>query len=142
MTAKRKSPVRPAARGGSVRASPRKAIAGMEPGPTLLRFGFGAGISVVASLIGIAFNHRIGGLWLAFPAILPAALTFIERKEGTTKAVDDASGAIGGALALIAFAVVVLALVPHLPVLVTLLLAMLAWCVTAVTIYAVIRAVD
>ncbi len=37
------------------------------------------------------FGPRVGGLFLAFPAILPATLTLLEKKEGKTKACADAA---------------------------------------------------
>lgn len=73
----------------------------------LLRFGFGACIAAVASLTGVLVGQRFGGLFLAFPAILPAALTLVQQKEGEEKADVDALGAILGGLAMIAFAAVV-----------------------------------
>ena len=42
-----------------------------------MRFLFGAGISLVAGLAGMAFGSKIGGVLLGFPAILPASLTLI-----------------------------------------------------------------
>ncbi len=85
-----------------------------------LRFAFGAAIALVAGLVGIRGGPRIGGLFLAFPAVLPAALTLLEREEGTTKTDVDALGAILGALAMVAFAVLVAFRMP-------VLLAALGW---------------
>ncbi|MDQ6900378.1 MAG: DUF3147 family protein [Candidatus Dormibacteraeota bacterium] len=73
----------------------------------LLRFAFGAGIATAASLAGDLFGQRFGGLFLAFPAILPAALTMVERQEGEGKADVDAMGAALGGLAMIGFAFIV-----------------------------------
>jgi hypothetical protein len=50
-----------------------------------LRFAFGATASLVAGLVSIAFGPRVGGTFLAFPAILPASLTMIEKKEGSSR---------------------------------------------------------
>ncbi len=80
----------------------------------LLRFAFGAGIAIVASLAGDLIGQRFGGLFLAFPAILPAALTMVERQEGVGKADVDAMGASLGGLAMIGFAVIVRTLMPRL----------------------------
>ena len=48
-----------------------------------------------------------GGILLAFPAILPATLTLIEKEESERQAEDLDVGSILGAAALAAFAVVV-----------------------------------
>jgi hypothetical protein len=71
-----------------------------------VRFAFGAAISLVAGLISLAFGATAGGMFLAFPAILPASLTLIEKKEGTEAAIHDLDGTILGAAALGAFALV------------------------------------
>jgi MFS family permease len=72
----------------------------------VLRFAFGAAISVVAGLVSLATTSTAGGMFLAFPAILPATITLIERKEDTGKAVHDLQGAVLGALGLVVFAIV------------------------------------
>ena len=90
-------------------------IPGIDPGEVgthrvrdyLIRFCFGAGISLVAGVIGMKFGPVLGGVWLGFPAILPASLTLIEKKEGKEAASVDSIGAILGAIAMIAFAIVV-----------------------------------
>ena len=71
----------------------------------LIRFAFGAAISAVAGIVSLAVNPVAGGMFLAFPAILPATLTLIEQKEGTDQARMDAQGAVAGGLALALFAV-------------------------------------
>src|SRR5256885_12823169 len=75
-----------------------------SPGEIALRFIFGASIALIAAVVAYFFGAKAGGLFLAFPAVLPATLTLIERKEGTTKAWADASGGALGALGLAAFA--------------------------------------
>jgi len=52
------------------------------PTDYVVRFMFGAAISLLAGLIGMKFGPVVGGLCLGFPAILPASLTLIEKKEG------------------------------------------------------------
>jgi hypothetical protein len=52
----------------------------------LVRFAFGAAISIVAGIGGNIFGYVIGGLLLAFPAILPATLTLLEHREGNAAA--------------------------------------------------------
>ena len=69
-----------------------------------VRFIFGAAISAVAGLVGMRFGLRGGGIFLAFPAILPASLTLIEKKEDTDRAVGDIKGAVLGSTGLLLFA--------------------------------------
>jgi hypothetical protein len=78
----------------------------IRPKDIAVRFCFGAAISLVAGLISLAFGATAGGMFLAFPAILPAALTLVEKKEGTEAAIHDLDGTIIGAAALGAFALV------------------------------------
>ena len=49
------------------------------PRDLALRFAFGAGISIIAGLAGLLVSSRFGGMFLAFPAILPATLTLLEE---------------------------------------------------------------
>jgi len=79
-----------------------------------IRFVFGAAIALAAGLVGMKWGPRVGGLFLAFPAVLPAALTLLEREEGASRTDVDAIGAIMGALALVVFAVLVAAGFPVL----------------------------
>ncbi|MHB8589469.1 MAG: DUF3147 family protein [Candidatus Dormibacteraceae bacterium] len=101
----------------------------------LLRFGFGATISLVAALVGMRFGPHVGGLLLAFPAILPASLTLIEHKEGRHEAVIDARGAIMGAAALIAFAIVAAWTLARLNPVLSIAAAGLVWAAAAVALY-------
>ena len=95
---------------------------------------FGAGIALVAGIAGTVFGPKVGGLFLAFPAVLPATLTLIEKNEGPAKAWADASGGALGAVGLAAFAFVTLRLLPTSPVL-ALPLALVAWLVVAAGLY-------
>ena len=88
-----------------VGADPSK-LSKVRLGDLAVRFGFGAAISLVAGIISLAFGATAGGMFLAFPAILPASLTLIEKKEGPEAAIDDIDGAILGAGALGGFALV------------------------------------
>ena len=87
----------------------------------LLRFGLGGLVTAVAGVIGIRFGPVIGGLFLAFPSILPAAATLVEKheakkkeqtgrkgkKRGRTAAGADAAGAALGSFGLLVFGFVV-----------------------------------
>ncbi len=93
----------------------------------LIRFAFGGAIAVVAALLGRRFGAHFGGLFLAFPAILPASLTLVSAHDGRKKAADDAAGAACGATGLAAFALVVWAGGRRAPLPLVLTLATAAW---------------
>jgi hypothetical protein len=71
-----------------------------------VRFVFGGAVTAGTGLVAHYFGPGIGGLFLAFPAILPASLTLVEQHDGRANAVDDARGARLGCLGLAAFAFV------------------------------------
>jgi hypothetical protein len=73
----------------------------------------------------------VGGVFLAFPAILAASLTLIEHDEDSAEAREDARGAVLGGCALAAFAGVAAVALPALPGSAALALAALAWAVVA-----------
>ncbi|HYM51526.1 MAG TPA: DUF3147 family protein [Candidatus Limnocylindrales bacterium] len=104
-----------------------------------VRFAFGAVIALIAAVVGIRFGPRVGGLFLAFPATLPAALTLIEKKEGLTKALADASGGILGSVGMAAYAAVALVLLPRIAAVLALVLALLAWALVSVGLFALLR---
>ena len=99
------------------------------------RFAFGAGISAAAAIVATAFGAKVGGVLLAFPAIMPASLTLIEKKEGRQKAAIDAYAAILGSVALIGFAIVAGYAFKHFTGVVALLLAAGAWMAVAGALY-------
>ncbi|MFC4014032.1 DUF3147 family protein [Nonomuraea purpurea] len=102
----------------------------------VVRFVFGAFVSVVAGLVGLYWGPVAGGVFLAFPAILAATLTLIEEEEHRRgPAVQDVRGAALGATGLIVFAVCVWALAARLPALLVLGLATAAWAVVAGALY-------
>lgn len=100
-----------------------------------VRFGFGAAVSVVAGAVGLALGERAGGMLLAFPAILPAALTLIEKREGTAEAVADVRGAVVGAAAMVCFAVTVVALAGRIPTAPAILCAGVGWGAAGIGMY-------
>jgi nicotinamide mononucleotide (NMN) deamidase PncC len=102
----------------------------------LVRFGFGATASVVAGIVTLLHGPVAGGVFLAFPAILPATLTLLEKDKGTVAAVADARGAVIGALSLIAFAATVIALHGRLWTVAALAAALGAWGVASMLLYA------
>jgi len=102
-----------------------------------VRFGFGAAISLIAALIGLKYP-LFGGMFLAFPAILPASLTLIQRDARKHEAAIDAEGAIIGAIGLLAFALVVAFGIKPLGAGTALIAAALTWLVVSVGIYAAV----
>ena len=105
-----------------------------------VRFAFGAAISLVAGLVGLRFGVRAGGILLAFPAILPASLTLIAKKDGRSIASIDAMGAVLGAVALIGFAITGRLLLPR-GGLVALAVAAALWLASAVLLYIALRGI-
>ena len=77
----------------------------IRPREYLIRFLFGAGVALIAAVIGKTVGLRAGGVLLAFPAILPATLTLIEKKEGRRRAREDDIGAVAGGVGMVAFAI-------------------------------------
>jgi hypothetical protein len=86
-----------------------------------IRLLFGGLITAAAGLIAQRWGPRIGGLFLAFPAIFPASATLVEKHEkekknraglqgtvrGREAAALDAAGAVLGCIGLAGFALVV-----------------------------------
>ncbi len=105
------------------------------PRDLLIRFFFGAAISAVAGVFSLAFGIELGGIFLAFPAILPATLTLVEKEEKEKKAEDLDVGAMMGAAALIGFAIVGWRLFPAIGAPPTLAAAGAAWLIAAVAMY-------
>jgi hypothetical protein len=98
-----------------------------KPHELIVRFMVGGMITAFTGVIAKKFGPAVGGLFLAFPAILPASVTLInkherERKEraglhgtkrGREAASADAAGAAIGSIALFVFAILVWQLLPR-----------------------------
>ena len=110
-----------------------------KPADYLVRFAFGASISLAAALISVKFQ-LFGGMFLAFPAILPASLTLVERDSGREEASIDAAGAIIGAFGLLAFALVAAFGIKPMGAVPALIAAAGAWVVVSLTIYITLMA--
>lgn len=110
------------------------------PRDLAIRFVFGLTVSAVAAVIGIAVNARFGGVFLAFPAILPATLTLIEKEQSERKARDDDVGAVLGAAALILFAGLGWWLFGQIGAPLTLTAAAAGWLIAAVLMYLLLQA--
>jgi hypothetical protein len=126
--------------GGSRLGFNREGLRGVRLRDLAIRFVFGFAVSVFAGLMTVVFGNRIGGLFLAFPAILPASLTLIEQTEGRRQAEGNAVGAIIGAIALAAFAVTAHALFTQIPAAAVEMIALGAWIGVAVLLYTGARA--
>lgn len=114
-----------------------------------IRFGFGGAVTALTGIIATHFGPEIGGLFLAFPAILPAAATLIEKEEterkfkagmhgvirGRQAAGVDAAGAAMGSIGLIFFALVVWKRLPVSSTASILIEATFAWFVVSVGLW-------
>jgi hypothetical protein len=112
-----------------------------------VRFVLGGAITAGAGVVAKLYGPVIGGLFLAFPAILPASATLIAKHErlkkakagfdGTNRGINaasvDAAGAATGTLGLIVFAVAIWQLIDRYSVWAVLPGATLLWLVVAVT---------
>jgi hypothetical protein len=99
----------------------------VKPWEYLVRFVFGGTITVATGLIANHWGPAIAGLFLAFPAILPASLTLVTRHDGRAQARDDARGGTLGSIGLIAFAIAVALSAGDLPAALVLAVAGLTW---------------
>src|SRR5947209_19336738 len=115
------------------RFNPRK-VAHTDRKALFYRFGAGALTSIAAGALTLAFGERVGGIFLAFPAILAASLTLIEKEEAPT-AREDARGATVGGAALALFAGVAALTLGHLAGALALLSATAAWLIAALIGY-------
>ena len=106
-----------------------------KPADYLMRFVFGAAISLAAGVIGMKFGPVVGGIFLGFPAILPASLTLIEKKEGRQEAAIDSEGAVLGAIALVAFAFTIALTVTSWGVVTALIAGLAVWVLVAIVLY-------
>jgi hypothetical protein len=111
------------------------ALRGIGVRHLLVRFAFGAGTSAIAAGVTLAFGARAGGLFLAFPAILAATVTLIEKDDTARAAREDARGAIVGAVALSVFAAVAAALFAVIPGGAALVAATASWTAVALGAY-------
>lgn len=110
----------------------------------VVRFLLGGAATVVTGLVGKWWGPAVGGLFLAFPAMLCASATLVQTHErrrkteagltgdrrGADAAALDAAGAALGSVGLMAFATVVLRTSASAPW-ISLALASVAWAVAA-----------
>lgn len=114
-----------------------------------MRFLFGGAVTAIVGIIGKEYGPAVAGLFLAFPAILPASATLIEKHErvkkrragfdGTRRGRAVASvyvaGTAMGSLGLLVFAAVAWKLMPILPAWAVITIAAVAWFAASVLIW-------
>ena len=115
----------------------------------VVRFVFGGTVTAITGLIAKRYGAAIGGLFLAFPAILPATATLIEKHEkekkeragingamqGRKAAGVDAAGAAMGCSGLAAFALIAWRMFPSSSLGFTLITATVAWLIVSVSVW-------
>jgi hypothetical protein len=113
-----------------------------------VRFVLGGAITMLAGWIAREWGPVVGGLFLAFPAILPASATLVEKHErerkenagfqgaerGRDAAALEAAGAAIGSIGLMAFGTIVWLLAPAAPG-IALCVGALAWIGVSVALW-------
>lgn len=92
---------------------------------------------MIAGLVGLTLGERVGGILLAFPAILPATLTLIAKKQGEQRSFHDLQGTVAGAFGLVAFGIVAAITIGRFNILAALGISLLVWCAVAGSLYVV-----
>lgn len=98
----------------------------------VLRFAAGGAITAITGLIAKRWGPAVGGLFLAFPAILPASLTLVKQHDGRPRALEDARGSRVGTIALAGFAACATVTAARWPPVVFLPVATAVWLIVAV----------
>ena len=115
----------------------------------VLRFVLGGFVTAGAGVIAKKFGPNVGGLFLAFPAILVASTTLVEKHErerkeqkglggkyrGSHAAGADAAGAAMGSVGLIAFAIMAWKVLPGHNSCVVIAAATLLWAVVSTAVW-------
>ena len=115
----------------------------------VFRFFLGGAITALAGLAAKRFGPEIGGLFLAFPAIMPATATLIKKREqqkkeragyegaerGRAAAAVDVAGAAMGGLGLATFALVVWLRMREWKTATALVIGTLAWFLVALSVW-------
>jgi Protein of unknown function (DUF3147) len=115
----------------------------------LVRFLLGGLVTASAGMFAKKFGPDFGGLFLAFPAILVASATLVEKHErerkeeqgmggkyrGRHAAGADAAGAAMGSIGLMAFALCVWKLLPAHTAWLTIAAATLLWALVCASVW-------
>jgi hypothetical protein len=117
----------------------------------LLRFVLGGLVTVATGLVAKGFGPKVGGLFLAFPAIFPVGLAMIERLQNREAgrgargdrarraAIAEAVGAAAGSVGMAAFASALWFGLDGWPLAASFAIALLAWAVMALASWAIRR---
>ena len=109
----------------------------------------GGAVTTCTGFLAKAAGPKVGGLFLALPAILPTGIAFIAKLQNKKvgpgargdrarrAAVIETTGASAGGMGMIAFALVAWQLFERWPVWLTLVVAVVVWAVTALGAWAV-----
>ncbi len=100
-----------------------------------IRFMFGGVVSVLAAAIGVWVTPRVGGIFTAFPAILLASLTMINKQEGKNRSMADARGGVIGAVALVLTSILLSITLGVGMGLLPLVLALVGWLIYSAGLY-------
>ncbi|MGB2633154.1 MAG: DUF3147 family protein [Candidatus Acidiferrum sp.] len=117
------------------------------------RFLFGGAITAAAGLVAQHYGPGVGGLFLAFPAIFPASVTLLAKKQAEKKATQGMDGAIRGrkaaaiesrgtaigTIGLACFALAIWQLLQRWNPAMVLLASVLLWLAVSVFLWALIR---
>jgi Protein of unknown function (DUF3147) len=117
------------------------------------RFLFGGVITAAAGLIAQHFGPAVGGLFLAFPAIFPASVTRLAKKQAEKKSAHGMDGTIRGekaaaieskgtaigTIGLGCFALTIWQTLPRWNPAIVLLVAVSLWLVVSVCLWVLIR---
>jgi hypothetical protein len=118
-----------------------KTVQELQASELVSRFVLGGAITVAAGLIASRYGPTVGGLFLAFPSILPASLTLVAKHQERRKAERglhgvvrgrqaaslDALGALIGTAGLVGFAVSTEIAATRLSPVLTLIVATTVW---------------
>jgi hypothetical protein len=121
----------------------------IKPHEFAVRFLFGGLCTMIAGLIASHYGPRIGGLFLAFPAIFPASASLIEQHEiahkrqagydgrmrGRVVAGIDATGAALACVGLMAFAAIVWRALPRHGAVAVISAATFAWLLLSIALW-------
>jgi len=117
------------------------ALARIKWSEVAVRFLFGGAVTVIVGVLASRFGPYVGGLFLAFPAIFPASVTLLakkqEQRESRTRAKDasaiETRGSRFGAIGLAGFGLIVWLTLETWNSAVVMLLATAVWlCVAGV----------
>ena len=111
----------------------------VKPREYALRFAFGGTITLLTGLIAHFYGPLVGGLFLAFPAILPASVTLLQKHEDHKQAGTDGLGAAVGSIGLLAFGLVIWLLAQRLPAWLVIALAAVLWFVSSALLWVIAK---